>query len=87
MIEHAAQDAIDEYAPAEDNPEHWDLAGLRRRLILDFFLMVAELPEENEAEHEIERHEVVMGVDVERRAEAMNDDRIGRLIAGFVSSR
>ncbi|MGB1658243.1 MAG: preprotein translocase subunit SecA, partial [Longimicrobiales bacterium] len=58
MIEHAAEDAIDEYAPAEDNPEHWDLAGLRRRLILDFFLMVAELPEENEAEHEIERHEV-----------------------------
>ncbi|MDE3013668.1 MAG: preprotein translocase subunit SecA [Gemmatimonadota bacterium] len=58
MIELAAQDAIDEYAPAEDNPEHWDLAGLRRRLILDFFLMVAELPEENEAEHEIERHEV-----------------------------
>ena len=58
MIEHAAQDAIDEYAPAEDNPEHWDLAGLRRRLILDFFLMVSELPEENEAEHEIERHEV-----------------------------
>ncbi|MGB0674821.1 MAG: SEC-C metal-binding domain-containing protein, partial [Candidatus Nanopelagicales bacterium] len=58
MIEHAAEDAIDEYAPTGDNPEHWDLAGLRRRLILDFFLMVAELPEENEAEHEIERHEV-----------------------------
>ena len=58
MIEHAAEDAIDEYAPAADNPEHWDLAGLRRRLILDFFLMVSELPEENEAEHEIERHEV-----------------------------
>ena len=58
MIEHAAEDAIDEYAPAEDNPEHWDLAGLRRRLILDFFLMVTELPEENEAEHELERHEV-----------------------------
>lgn len=58
MIEHAAQDAIDEYAPGDENPEHWDLAGLRRRLILDFFLMVAELPEENDPEHEHERHEV-----------------------------
>ena len=58
MIEQAARDTIDEYAPEGDNPEHWDLAGLRRRLVLDFFIMVAELPEENEAEHEIELHEI-----------------------------
>jgi preprotein translocase subunit SecA len=58
MIEHAARDAIDEYASEEDNPEHWDMAGLRRRLVLDFFLTVPELPEENDAEHEIELHEV-----------------------------
>ncbi|NNF12651.1 MAG: preprotein translocase subunit SecA [Gemmatimonadetes bacterium] len=58
MIENAARDAIDEYAPAEANPEHWDLAGLRRRLTLDFFILVSELPEENDAEHEVERHEV-----------------------------
>lgn len=58
MMEHAATDAIDEYLPMEQNAEHWDLAGLRRRLILDFFLMVQDLPEENDPEHEIERHEV-----------------------------
>ena len=58
MMEQAAGDAIDEYAPPEANPENWDLAGLRRRLILDFFLMVQDLPEENDSEHEIERHEV-----------------------------
>lgn len=58
MIENAARDAIDEYAPQEENPEHWDLAGLQRRLTLDFFILVSELPEENSPEHEIERHEI-----------------------------
>lgn len=58
MIEQAAQDAIDEYAAVGENPEHWDLAGLRRRMILDFFLVVAELPEEDDPEHEHERHEI-----------------------------
>ena len=58
MIEQAAQDAIDEYAAVGENPEHWDLAGLRRRMILDFFLVVTELPEENDSEHEHERHEI-----------------------------
>ncbi len=58
MMEQAAADAIDEYAAADQNPEHWDLAGLRRRLMLDFFLNVTDLPEENDPEHEFERHEV-----------------------------
>jgi len=58
MIEHAARDAIDDYAPESENPEHWDLAALRRRLTLDFFILVSELPEENDPTHEIERHEV-----------------------------
>jgi preprotein translocase subunit SecA len=58
MIESAAREAIDEYAPVEENAEAWDLAGLRRRLILDFFIVVGELPEENDPEHEHERHEI-----------------------------
>ena len=58
MIEHAAEDVIDEFAPADGNEESWDLAGLRRRLLLDFFVMVAQLPEVNDPEHEIERHEI-----------------------------
>ena len=52
MIEHAARDTIEEYAPSHETPESWDLAGLRRRLLLDFFITVSELPEENDAEHE-----------------------------------
>ena len=58
MIEHAAEETIDEFAAAGENEEAWDLAGLRRRLLLDFFVMVSQLPEENDPEHEIERHEI-----------------------------
>jgi preprotein translocase subunit SecA len=58
MIEHAAREVIDEYTPEHQSSEVWDLAGLRRRLILDFFIVVSELPEENDPEHEHERHEI-----------------------------
>ena len=58
MIEHAAEGVIDEFAPAGENEETWDLVGLRQRLLLDFFVMVPQLPEVNDPEHEIERHEI-----------------------------
>jgi preprotein translocase subunit SecA len=58
MIEHTARTTVDEYLPEGAPEDAWDLAGLRRRLLLDFFVMVDELPEENDPEHEIERHEV-----------------------------
>ena len=58
MIEQAARDLIDEYAPADAAEESWDLAGLRRRILLDSFVMVQELPEENDIEHEHESHEI-----------------------------
>ncbi len=58
MIEHAAEHVIDEFAPAGENEETWDLVALRQRLLLDFFVMVPQLPEVNDPEHEIERHEI-----------------------------
>ncbi|MFQ5538349.1 MAG: preprotein translocase subunit SecA [Gemmatimonadota bacterium] len=58
MIEHAVQDTLEEYVPAHENPENWDLAGLRRRMLLDHFVVVEELPEENDPDHEFERHEI-----------------------------
>ncbi|MDA1104925.1 MAG: preprotein translocase subunit SecA [Gemmatimonadetes bacterium] len=58
MIEQAAHDAVDEYLPVGDSSERWDLAGLRRRLLLDFFILVAELPDENDPEHDFERHQI-----------------------------
>jgi preprotein translocase subunit SecA len=63
MIEQALEDALDEYAPGEELPERWDLAGLRQRLLMDFFVVVDGLPEENDPEHEWEYetlHDAVM---------------------------
>jgi preprotein translocase subunit SecA len=58
MIDITARAAIDEYAPVEAREEDWDLAGLRRRILLDYFVVVNQLPEENDPDHEHERHEV-----------------------------
>jgi preprotein translocase subunit SecA len=58
MIEHASRDVIDEYLPGDAPEDAWDLAGLRRRLLLDFFVMVDKLPEVNDPEHDLERHEI-----------------------------
>jgi preprotein translocase subunit SecA len=58
MIENAAKDAIDEYAPEDKPAETWDLAGLRRRILLDNFVMVSELPETNDSEHDADRQEI-----------------------------
>jgi preprotein translocase subunit SecA len=49
MIEHAVRRMVGEYMKTED-PEGWDLAGLRRRLLLDLFVTVGPLPGEGESE-------------------------------------
>ena len=38
MIEHALEAAVQEYAPAQAGDE-WDLAALKQRLLLDFFIL------------------------------------------------
>jgi preprotein translocase subunit SecA len=45
MIEKAIPRLLDEYAPEGQHAEMWDLAGLRQRLLIDFFLDAPELPE------------------------------------------
>ena len=57
MIEHAVESTVDEYVDFEHD-EDWDLAGLKKRLMLDYFTVVKELPDENDSEHEREQHEV-----------------------------
>ena len=57
MIEHTVQSTVDEYVDFE-HEEEWDLAGLKRRLGLDFFTVVQDLPTENGGEHELEVHEI-----------------------------
>ncbi|MEX0979555.1 MAG: SEC-C metal-binding domain-containing protein, partial [Gemmatimonadota bacterium] len=52
MIEHAIQSQVAEYCPPGQEPENWDLAGLRRRLLLDYFVVADRLPEENTIDHD-----------------------------------
>ncbi len=51
-VEHTVRASVAEFAPADERPSRWDLAGLRNRLQLDYFLAVAELPMENDEEAE-----------------------------------
>ncbi len=58
MIERALEDRFGDYMPEEANPEHWELAELKERLVRDFLMVVNELPDENDPEHELERWEI-----------------------------
>jgi len=60
MIEAAMRDTVTEYAPPGDRPDDWNLYALRQRLVLDYFLVVEELPP-----HEGEAHEFTDREDVE----------------------
>ena len=63
MIEHSVQSTVDEYLDFE-HEEEWDLAGLKRRISLDYLAVLPELPDENDTEHGLEVHEIQqMGVD------------------------
>ncbi len=59
MIETAVTETIPEYVPADSHIEDWDLAGLRERIAMDYFLVVEELPRSNDADHEFSSAEDV----------------------------
>jgi len=50
MISRNLQDSVAEYCTGE--PSRWDLAGLRKRLLLDYFVMAEGLPTEREGDDE-----------------------------------
>jgi preprotein translocase subunit SecA len=52
MIDQAVRDVVAEYAPEEEHIEDWNLYALRQRLVLDYFLVVEELPSDEGGEHE-----------------------------------
>ena len=58
MMERALGNTVDEYAPPQDEPDEWDLAGLRKRLLLDYFVVAEQLPEREDPEHGLGQHEV-----------------------------
>ncbi|HSR40792.1 MAG TPA: hypothetical protein VLL48_01440, partial [Longimicrobiales bacterium] len=59
MIEHSIREEVEEHVVDPRYPEEWDLAGLRQRMLLDHFVMVDELPEENSLELEFGPDEVM----------------------------
>jgi len=59
MIEYSIRGLVEEYCSQEVRPEEWDLPGLRKRLLLDFFVMAPGLPEGSRGEHEFGRPEAV----------------------------
>jgi preprotein translocase subunit SecA len=65
MVEQALRDVIAEYAPEGEHPEAWDLYALRQRLVLDYFLVVEELPAHEGDEHEFEDSEAIEDLVVE----------------------
>ncbi len=64
MIEYTVRGIVDETLDDIDEEGNWDLAGLRRRLLLDTFVMVEALPAkpEDNAGSELEGEEVVAAV-------------------------
>jgi preprotein translocase subunit SecA len=65
-VVHSVEATLDEYAAGGTHPEDWDLAGLRNRLILDYYLVVDELPKENDPDDPAyddrdELHDLVVG--------------------------
>ena len=76
MIEYTVQSTVDEYLDSE-HEEEWDLAGLKRRISLDYFAPLQDLPDENDAEHELEVHEI------QRMAVDAVHEQFHRKIDGF----
>ncbi|HEX6308911.1 MAG TPA: preprotein translocase subunit SecA [Longimicrobiales bacterium] len=82
MIEQALRDVVAEYAPADEHPEDWTLYALRQRLVLDYFLVVEELPAQEGAEHEFDSPEAIEDLVIEaarvgfrRKLESWGDHR------------
>jgi len=61
MVEHSTRELVDEFCDPELPEENWDLAGLRRRLLLDFFIMAPGLPDVNPEEPAFDDVEAVAG--------------------------
>jgi preprotein translocase subunit SecA len=59
MIEAALRSLIPVYISEDMHPEEWDLAGLRGRIAMDYFLVLDELPRDNSPEHDFDTVEQI----------------------------
>jgi len=78
MVDHSIRDLVEEYCPEDVSAEDWDLPGLRRRLLLDFFVMAPGLPEEFPEEPAFQKAQEVMEAVLESAR-----DHFHRKIADF----
>ncbi|MEO5510454.1 MAG: preprotein translocase subunit SecA, partial [Longimicrobiales bacterium] len=72
MIQHALTTMIDEYVPAGAHPDDWDLAGLRQRLVIDYFMVIDELPTDPDAESSFTSRDEVEDLVVESAHKAFH---------------
>jgi preprotein translocase subunit SecA len=66
MIDAAVTGIVPEYMPEDARPDEWDLAGLRERIAMDYFLVMEDLPHENDGEHELSTTEEVQELVLQR---------------------
>ena len=57
MIDLVIKDRIDEYLPEDGDPDDWELAALKNRLLMDCFILVEGLPDEEDPDHEFDRED------------------------------
>jgi len=69
-IENAVRETVDSLVAEDARPADWDLAGLRNRLLLDFYVSVEELPRQNSEEPPIDDHEELVDTVLRRVREA-----------------
>jgi preprotein translocase subunit SecA len=85
MIEHTVQSTVDEYLESE-HEEEWDLAGLKGRISRDYFAVLQGFPDGNDAEHELEPHEIhEMAVDAVHEQFHRKIDGFGEHAEGVTS--
>ncbi len=77
MIEYTVRRLVEEHVPDDEHPEDWDLAGLRRRLLLDLFVVADQLPEEHHSEPELDPE------DIERHCLEVARDALHRKVDAF----
>jgi preprotein translocase subunit SecA len=65
MMEHSIRDMVEMACDPELPPEQWDMAGLRRRLLLELFVMATGLPEVNPEEAELDDEEAIAEIVLE----------------------
>jgi preprotein translocase subunit SecA len=59
MIEQALRDTVAEYTPEDGHVEDWNLYALRQRMVLDYFLVIDELPATEGGDHDFESAEEI----------------------------